>query len=330
MQTRSNENPSLPPPPGAIKALVNGFNAITGNIIVILFPLALDLFLWLGPRLKADSLLTPFFDALPDIQAQVPADQAQLFAQYLNEFRTGLNLFSVFRTVPLGVFSLMSTSISEKSPLGLRFAFSMPDFLTSFSAILFLTLAGWIAGSLYFRAVSKAAIKPTSGPGIFRGIFQSILLSGSWMLFFILSYIPIIIIVWLTTLVNSTIRTIVMVILSLPAVWILLVVFYSFYGIFTNSQNAFSSIRSSMRLLRYGLPPLGWFTMLVILISQGMDLLWRSAPPESWMMGVGIVGHAFVSTSLLAASFIYSQELNIWIETALQWLKKQNNSSAQA
>jgi len=70
--------------------------------------------------------------------------------------------------------------------------------------------------------------------------------------------------------------------------------------------------------------------MLTIVISQLMDMLWRVPPTESWMMGVGILGHAFISTSLLAASFIYYRDLNTWIESAQQWLKKQNTSSARA
>jgi hypothetical protein len=47
-------------------------------------------------------------------------------------------------------------------------------------------------------------------------------------------------------------------------------------------------------------------------------------------MGIGILGHAFISTSLLAASFIYYRDLNTWIESAQQWLKKQKTSSARA
>jgi hypothetical protein len=83
-------------------------------------------------------------------------------------------------------------------------------------------------------------------------------------------------------------------------------------------------------MLRYALPPLGWFAMLAIIISQGMDMLWRVPPAESWMMGIGILGHAFICTGLLAASFIYYRDLNAWIESAQQWLKKQNTSSARA
>jgi len=330
MDPRASELPSLPPPPRAVTALINGFNAIASNVAIILFPAALDFFLWLGPRLKADALLAPLMDALPEIQAQAPAEQAKVITQLMTDFHNGLNLFSIFRTFPMGVFSLMSTNISVKSPLGIRTALDVPNWLVAFGFILLLTFLGWVAGSLYFRSVSRAALKSQEGPSILRVLLQGMLLSVTWSLFFTVANLPVIIVLWMMTLLNTLLRTLLLVLLSVPVAWVLMVIFYSFYGVFTHSQNAFASTRNSIRMLRYGLPPLGWFTMLTILISQGMDLLWRAAPADSWMMGVGILGHAFVSTSLLAASFIYYRDLNAWIETALQWLKKQNKSSAQA
>ena len=83
-------------------------------------------------------------------------------------------------------------------------------------------------------------------------------------------------------------------------------------------------------MVRYSLPNVGWFSMLVIVLSQGMDMLWHIPPTSSWMTLVGILGHAFISTSLLAASFFYYRDINLWINAALQWLKSNNTSSARA
>ncbi len=83
-------------------------------------------------------------------------------------------------------------------------------------------------------------------------------------------------------------------------------------------------------MVRYSLPNIGWFSIMAIVLSQGMDMLWRIPPANSWMTAVGILGHAFVSTSLLAASFFYYRDINLWIESALQWLKTNNTSSARA
>jgi hypothetical protein len=142
--------------------------------------------------------------------------------------------------------------------------------------------------------------------------------------------VPLLIMLWLLSLINGVLQTVLTFLLVIPVSWLVLWGFFSFHGIFASAQNAFVSVRNGFRLLRYGLPPLGWFVMLFILISQGMDMLWRIPPADSWMMGVGILGHAFVSTSLLAASFIYYRDLNAWIESALQWFKTQKTSSARA
>lgn len=328
MESRNPELPPLPPPPGAISALVNGFNAIASNVAVILIPAILDLFLWLGPRLKADTLLAPILDLMPEIQAQAPAGQAKEIASLLTDFVNNFNLFSVFRTFPLGIFSLMTTKLSIKSPLGDRLGIDIPHWLVAFGLVLGLTFFGWLGGSLYFRAVSRVALKLEQGPGIFRSVLHGILLSGMWLLFFSLVNLPLLILLGLLSLLDGLVRTILVFLLVVPLSWVLLVVFFSFHGIFANAQNAFISVRNSLRMLRYGLPPLGWFAMLTILISQGMDMLWRIPPADSWMMGIGILGHAFVSTSLLAASFIYYRDLNAWIESALQWLKAQKTTSS--
>jgi hypothetical protein len=328
MESRNPELPPLPPPPGAISALVNGFNAIASNVAVILIPAILDLFLWLGPRLKADTLLAPIMELMPQIQAQATTEQAKEIVPVLTDFVKSYNLFSVFRTFPLGIFSLMTTKMSITSPLGERIGDDVPHWQVAFAIVLVLTFFGWLAGSLYFRAVSRVALRLEQGPGILRSVLQGILLSGIWLLFFSLVNLPLFILLWLLSLLDSLVRTILVFLLVVPLSWVLLVVFFSFHGIFVSAQNAFISVRNSLRMLRYGLPPLGWFAMLTILISQGMDMLWRIPPADSWMMGIGILGHAFVSTSLLAASFIYYRDLNNWIESALQWLKTQKTTSS--
>lgn len=107
-------------------------------------------------------------------------------------------------------------------------------------------------------------------------------------------------------------------------------VFFSTHAVFIQSKNAFASLLQNFRVLRYGLPPMGWFALMAVIISHGMDLLWLIPPAESWMKLVGIFGHAFISTGLLSASFIFYRDLSTWVEEALQWLKTHQVTSAQA
>jgi hypothetical protein len=62
------------------------------------------------------------------------------------------------------------------------------------------------------------------------------------------------------------------------------------------------------------LPSTGLFLLVALLISQGLDTLWRAPGETSWLTMVGVAGHAFITTSLLAASFVYYQDANRWIQ----------------
>jgi hypothetical protein len=320
-------NPELPPPPpGAVNALVNGFNAVASNVGVILLPALLDLFLWMGPQLKAKTLLAPVLE----LARQLPeSGQSQPMMAALTEFANGFNLFAVLRTYPFGIFSLMTSNLSLQTPLGERAQIEPDSWFVSILLVLALTFAGWLGGGLYYRTVSGAVFKEKS-PSWLRSVFHTLLLSGLWMVFFMIVNIPVLIIVSILGVFGATVRTIILVLLSIPLSWFLIGVFYSAHSIYANGRNAFRSTWDSFRMVRYSLPNIGWFSMMAIVLSQGMDMLWRVAPANSWMIMVGILGHAFVSTSLLAASFFYYRDVNIWIESALQWLKSNNTSSARA
>jgi hypothetical protein len=59
----------------------------------------------------------------------------------------------------------------------------------------------------------------------------------------------------------------------------------------------------------------------VLLIAYGLNFLWNIPSPDSWMTLIGIAGHAFITTSLLAASLIYYRDMQVWLQTVLDRLK---------
>ena len=70
----------LPPPPGLIASLVRGFNSVANHVLVILPPVLLDLFLWLGPHLRLKSFFQPFIDQLPSMAKAFPSNFPDLAA----------------------------------------------------------------------------------------------------------------------------------------------------------------------------------------------------------------------------------------------------------
>jgi hypothetical protein len=47
------------------------------------------------------------------------------------------------------------------------------------------------------------------------------------------------------------------------------------------------------------------------------------------MLLVGIAGHAFITTALLAASFVYYRDMNVWLQTVLERLQHKPSAPAQ-
>jgi hypothetical protein len=74
-------------------------------------------------------------------------------------------------------------------------------------------------------------------------------------------------------------------------------------------------------MARFTLPSASIFVLAVFLVSQGLNILWAVPPDNSWMLLVGVIGHAFVTTALLAASFIYYRDMNTWLEIVLERMK---------
>ena len=104
-------------------------------------------------------------------------------------------------------------------------------------------------------------------------------------------------------------------------IWLVLPVFFSPHGIFILGQNAFAAILQSLRMIRFTLPTSGLFLLGSLLISEGLGYLWRIPPNDSWLTLVAISGHAFISTGLLAASFIYYRDINVWLQVVFEQLK---------
>jgi len=116
-------------------------------------------------------------------------------------------------------------------------------------------------------------------------------------------------------------------VVGMIAVWAVLPLMFSPHGIFTGELNAGKSIVTSIRLVRSLMSATGMFFILLILLSYGLDILWSTPEANDWMLMVGIIGHAFISTGLLAASFIYYDQGVKWLQNSTQPSKKEKTAA---
>jgi hypothetical protein len=314
--------PPIPPPPGVINAIKAGMDAISSHLSVLLLPLALDSLLWFGPRLSVQKLFLATFEQITALTGKsLPTEEMIAFQKMMAEWLPNFNLFSVLRTFPVGISSLMAGKLPVTNPLGAQSVIEVGSEGGFFGWLFLLTLIGWTMGGLYFNWVSSVSGSRDATFGSGRAVAQTLLFSMLLAVITLMVGIPTIFVLGIINMINPGLTQAAMFMLALFSAWIIVPIFFAPHGIFLRGQNAFYSIYASLRLTRFTMPTSSMFVLAVFVISQGLNYLWAVPADDSWMMLVGIVGHAFVTTALLASSFIYYRDMNAWLETVFERLK---------
>lgn len=320
----ANPKPTVITPPKLIPTFLNGFDMVANHIGLILMPMLLDLLLWFGPHLRINDLLQPVIRQIttfPGFDTPDMAQIAQANQQIWQDFATNFNLVSVFRTYPIGVPSLMSGEFANKTPLGTAPVIDINSLLVALAWWLGLILVGTAAGSIYMNWISFAVFKDTKSVELLtsiRAIFQVFILTVVCFLALFLLSIPIMFFIALMYFINPGVAQFAIFLILIVLAWLLFPFLFSSHGIFAYRQNAFISIVTSARLVRFSLPGTGLFVLMALLLSQGMNLLWQVPAVDSWMTLVGIAGHSFVTTAIIAASFIYYRDGMRWAQEIMQ------------
>ena len=335
---KTNIAPEIPAPPSLMAALMAGFDAIASRVSLIVFPVALDLLIWLGPHLKLEKLLTGFSNQLATLSGLEGPESADMIRANQELWRLvgeRLNLLSSLRAYPVGVPSLMAGRLPSGAPAGMAPVWELNSFLLAVGIWLGLVFIGLVVGAFYFVAVSEAAT--TGGLNWIqiarqwpRAALQVLLLTTMLFALLFAISIPASCMISAVALTNPSLGQFALLIYAGGLLWLLFPLLFSPHGIFIHHSNAWASLRNSIRVTRMTLPKTGIFFLAVLVISQGLDLLWSIPGESSWFMLVGILGHAFIATALLASSFVYYREADLWVHRLLTHLELQPSTNQKA
>lgn len=309
-------------PPRLIAALTSGFNLVAGRIYLILLPIGVDLLLWFGPHFRLKTLLQPIIqDWIGNVQAMGGSEMMGMSAtvrQVWDLLLERFNLLSLLSSLPVGIPSLLVSALPIKNPLGTPQVFELNNWTQAISGWLLFSLLGLVAGSLYFGMVARSTAGQRQAFSLPRAIWEAgqvLLMTLLLILLLALMLVPMVIISTIIALISPGLAQLALVLMSFVLLWLFIPLVFSPHGIFVLQQNIIQSMLVSARMVRLLFPSVGLFLLAALVLTQGMGYLWHIPPETSWLMLAGILGNAFISTGLLAASFIYYRRAVNWVET---------------
>lgn len=320
---KTSKSRALLSPPSLIVALRAGFDAITNHIALILFPIALDLYLWFGPHLRLKQLIESIVGQLVGLYAlQDPGakEMLQVIKDVWMEIAAQFNLFIALRTYPVGVPSLLASASPVGTPSGTPLMWEIDSMGRAFLVWLLIAALGLVFGALFFDMVSQAVLTGEVNWQLAwkewpRTSVQVLLLTLFWVSVLIAVSIPGSFLISIVALGGLVLAQCAVFLYAGLLVWLLFHLFFSPHGIFVYRHKAMNSIRVGFRLTRQTFFNTALFFLAVIVLSRGLDMLWQVPPATSWLKAVGVVGHAFVATSLLASSFVYYRDADQWVRS---------------
>lgn len=317
MAARTDSQPK--PPVGVIASLTLGFETIASNIGIILLPIALDLFLWLGPHLSINPIMQRFTALL----AQVPmTDAASMENQraMIDFFRLigeTTNVFTLLSTAPLGVPSLMVSQLPTVLPGGKPTVLFLDDELMFAALALAFSLVGLLLGAVYFNLIGWA-VRDTklSAAELTRRIFINWARLAAFSIVIGLigavASVPMLLVLGVMQIISPVLAGIGVSLWAALGLWFFIYIGFSLHGMVLQDRGVFRSMWESVRFVRANMFSVIGLFALIFLLNWGLGYVWSLPAVDSWLMLAGIGGHAFVSTGLVTATFVYYKDRYRW------------------
>jgi hypothetical protein len=302
---------------GVIDTLSAGYEVVNRHAWIILIPIVLDLFLWLGPQLSAGRLISQTLSRLaplgPGGASARLLDQAQ--QRELVEVAEGFNLLAALAPSMVSVVGVPSLV----AMLGIRDPLQSTPVETwgAAAAIFFGALAvGMLLGSLYYAilaqqvrdgAVSLTRLAGDAVRSWLRVVEYLVLLGGLGILF----GLPIGFLAVGAALLSPALGSLALSAVMMALVWVGIYLFFVPNAIFLSQVGPLQAVKNSVAVVRINFWGAVGIVLLITLVLLGMGRVWDLAADRiagPWGLAVGILGNAYIASGLVAASMRFYRE----------------------
>lgn len=299
--------------PGVLATLSAGFELTTRYLWLIVLPALLDLFFWIGPRLS----FRPLMDAL----AAQMAGQALLMdpGPLLELYASRLNHFTYLSVSLVGVPALMTGLTPEKTPIQ-PLIIERAGWGEWFGGLALFTVAGLLLAAVYYSLIAFALRRSgVSGSSATLDPFRFARRTGrTWLrllglaaLFVALTMLivlPISVVAAFMALISQTLAMFVLMGAIVLLIWVVMFFGYAPQGMVLNPRRFLPALGESVRLFRANLPASLGLLFVVMLARRLLSYILLTADSGTWVTAVNLLAHAYISTALTVALFIFYRD----------------------
>jgi hypothetical protein len=317
LSTPAQPAPQTAKLPGVIDTLSTAYRTLNRHPYLLLLPVALDFFYWLGPRLSAEPVAHQAGQALEEIIDSPAAGgagsqsvQSLAMLRGILEAVQSLNLFAVLS----GSLSLPSWLLGQdlRPPAGMGWggAISIATGTDLLRLLAALFVAGVIVGAM-FRSLAAQVVRDghVQAAGLAQralaGAMRFMLLVVTLVVAALVFGLPLTLLMGVLTLLSPLLGS-----LFLVAVWawFYLYTFFTLDALFISEVGPLKAIRNSVTVVRLSTSSTLGLFLTILLISLGMPLVWSALGTSEVATIVAIVGNAYIGTGMIIASMTFYRD----------------------
>ncbi len=310
MWNRRDDRESVPEfpnrPPGVIDTIGLGYEALLSRPWLIVPPVLLDLYLWLGVHITSRPLslsMAEWFRSRDLTSGRIATFVEDTWIDNITELAVlrmpSTRLPSFVSTLPEGSWRLDSWQPT----------FSAGAWSVAIVGLLILVV-GLLLASEYLQAIANAVSGTHRRPG--QGTANGAFRLAGWYLTIgalgLLVFWPLIAGLIASEIVGAGTSIWLFLMLFLPASWAFVLFFFSIQAMFMDQTGPLVALRSSYRVVRNDSWNSLGMIVVYILLTTGFPQVWRMLIAEPAGVAVAIVGHAIISTGVIAATMVFYRD----------------------
>lgn len=304
---------------GVIDALGLGFELVARAAWILLIPIALDLFLWLGPRLSVRRQVDALIGLLGEQVARDPRS-AQInvdnMRAILSELGNSINLFSLLATdFVAGRFLPVPTIMSSDygSPTASVLAGSPPSIslVSGWQVLLVSTLLfpiGLLIGTVFMMLITDrldggSVRKPIAGRAFSAWLAYLRLAIAAGLLLGVCS-IPFGVVIGVAALLQPVLGMVVLLAGWMLAIWVGLYAWFAIYAI-AGGEGVMRALWMSAIIVQRNFTSVLWLILLSFLLSAAVAIVasWLEVSLVGTLLAIAV--NAFIGSSLAAAAAVF-------------------------